>query len=126
MTTIRRIFLGYVAIAMLLGAGVASATQYAYTPIDYPDATYTQANGINVSGQIVGWGDDDSGGHGFLKVGAAYTPIDYPGAYYTNAFGINNSGQIVGWYEDDSGNHGFIATPMASNLAPIYQLLLLD
>jgi hypothetical protein len=59
--------LGYVVIAILLGAGVASATQYAYTSIDYPGATYTYAYGINASGQIVGiYLDKNDHWHGFI------------------------------------------------------------
>jgi hypothetical protein len=64
--------------------------------------------------------------HGFLKVGDIYTPFDYPGANATYPSGINTSGQIVGTYSDASGGHGFIATPNIYNMAPIYQLLLLD
>jgi hypothetical protein len=36
MTTMRKISLGYVVIAMLLGAGVAYVTHYTYTSFDYP------------------------------------------------------------------------------------------
>jgi hypothetical protein len=54
MTTIREVFSVCVVIAMLLGAGVADAARYAYTPIDYPGATRTYARGINDSGKIVG------------------------------------------------------------------------
>ena len=116
--------MGFVVIAMVLGAGVANATHYAYTPINYPGATGTYAYGINNSGQIVGAYSDASGNaHGFLKVGTAYTPIDYPRAFSKFPYGINDSGQIVGTYYG-GGGHGFIATPI--NLPLIYQLLLLD
>jgi probable HAF family extracellular repeat protein len=38
-----------------------------YTTIDVPDSTFTSANGINASGQIVGFYYDAGGGrHGFL------------------------------------------------------------
>ena len=41
----------------------------AYTTIDYPNATYTSANGINDAGEIVGRRDDAAGKtHGFYAV----------------------------------------------------------
>jgi probable HAF family extracellular repeat protein len=109
MITFRRIF-GYVVIAMLLGAGVAYASHYAYLPVDYPGARETSPNGINTSGQMVGYySDANNYVHGFLKVGTSYTPLDYPGARATAALGINDSGQIVGEYQDASGDsHGFL------------------
>ena len=40
-----------------------------YTAIDYPNAVYTTANGINDAGQIVGRRDDAAGKvHGFYAV----------------------------------------------------------
>jgi uncharacterized membrane protein len=35
-----------------------------YTTLDVPGATDTHANGINASGQIVGWYSDANGVHG--------------------------------------------------------------
>jgi hypothetical protein len=81
-----------------------------YTSFDYPGGIYTQAYGINDSGQIVGdYGDASHKIHGFLKVGDNYTSFDYPGAIHTFPSGINDSGQIVGYYRDASANyHGFL------------------
>jgi probable HAF family extracellular repeat protein len=84
-----------------------------FTTIDVPGAVFTNAYGINDSGQIVGrFGDATGNFHGFLDTDGSFTTIDVPGAMMTNAYGINDSGQIVGQYVDSSGiGHGFLATP---------------
>src|SRR5688500_15623139 len=75
------------------------ATALTFTPIDLPGAIYTQAYGINSSGQILGLYEDSSFTfHGFLFDNGAFTTIDVPGAIFTAAFGINASGRIVGTY----------------------------
>jgi probable HAF family extracellular repeat protein len=84
---------------------------YTYTPIREPFAVgnHTAANGINASGQIVGYFINNGGTHGFLLSGGTYTSLDDPLATQgTNAFGINAAGQIVGSYSTSSGIHGFI------------------
>src|SRR2546426_1157699 len=86
-----------------------------YTTLDDPlagaNAAGTAANGINDTGQIVGWYEDGSGGlHSFLYSGGTYTTLDHPLATgYTVATGINNKGQIVGYYANGSSSlHGFL------------------
>jgi probable HAF family extracellular repeat protein len=82
-----------------------------YTLFDYPGATYTQAYGINNSGQIVGYYSDTIGGrHGFLKDGNTYMSFDYPGSQDTVASGINDAGQIVGGFVSTSSIYwnGFV------------------
>jgi probable HAF family extracellular repeat protein len=87
-----------------------------YTPLDFPNATGTSADGINNADKIVGDYQDSSGkNHGFLYDKTAptlYTPLNFPGAAETGANGINDTDQIVGWYYvDNSGNrqyHGFL------------------
>jgi probable HAF family extracellular repeat protein len=86
--------------------------QGTYTTLDVPGSTQTFANGINASGQIVGWYDDDTGPVAFLLDQGSYTTLNVPGAYYTSANGINDAGQIVGTYGDAGGTHGFLATPV--------------
>src|SRR5688572_15011385 len=68
----------------------------AFTPIDVPGATLTDANGINDAGQVVG--SYTAGGitHGFLLSGGIFTPIDVPDATATTAWDINDSGHITG------------------------------
>jgi len=84
---------------------------YTYTPIQEPFAlgSHTAANGINATGQIVGYYINAGGNHGFLLSGGTYTSLDDPLATQgTNALGINAAGQIVGSYSTSSGIHGFI------------------
>jgi probable HAF family extracellular repeat protein len=72
---------------------------------------YMNFNGINASGQIVGWYRDvDSGvSHSFLFDHGSYTTFDVPGGTVTRAYGINDSGQVVGAYTDAAGNgYGFL------------------
>jgi probable HAF family extracellular repeat protein len=69
-----------------------------YTTLDVPGAYYTIANGINNSGQIVGYYADGHGYHGFLFDQGNYTTLQVPGSYFTYPYGISNSGQIVGSY----------------------------
>jgi uncharacterized membrane protein len=78
--------------------------QGSYTTLDVPGSTWTQAYGINASGQIVGWYDY---GNGFLLDQGTYTTLDAP-----NANGINDSGQIVGAYYPTSFllDHGSYTT----------------
>ncbi len=84
-----------------------------YTTLDVPGSLFTQAHGINASGQIVGWYYDGNITHGFLLSEGSYTTLDVPGSSYTQGFGINDSGKIVGEYGDAGGtNHGFLATPV--------------
>jgi probable HAF family extracellular repeat protein len=87
---------------------------YTFTNIDVPNARFTEADGINARGQIVGNYGDASGQHGFLLSGGQYTTLDDPNAVTqpglgTFAFGINARGQIVGQYFDANfARHGFL------------------
>lgn len=83
-----------------------------FTTLDYPGAVYTQANGINDSGVIVGtWGSSysSSDAHAFKLVGKTYTSFDFPNAPQgTVATGINKSGDIVGSWSDNTTTHGYL------------------
>src|SRR5947207_9769082 len=85
---------------------------YTYTTLDDPLATRvgTIAQGINATGQIVGYYTASVNFHGFLLSGGTYTTLDDPlTTSFTEAFGINASGQIVGYYRDSmGGGHGFL------------------
>jgi hypothetical protein len=61
-------FCGLIALGLCLGMAGQSKGQatYSFTTLDVPGSTYTQAHGINASGQIVGYYDDAGGRHGFL------------------------------------------------------------
>ena len=90
-------------------AGKAALAGYVFTTIDYPGATFTVANGINSTGQIVGSINGTRGG-GFLYSGGSFSTINYPGlrAYGTVANGINDCGQIVGYFQEDTGVQAFL------------------
>jgi probable HAF family extracellular repeat protein len=73
----------------------------------------TQANGINASGQIVGYYfDADGHEHGFLLDQGSYTTLDMPGWQDTFAEGINGSRQIVGFLGND-----FLGSPSSLGCA---------
>jgi uncharacterized membrane protein len=90
---------------------VGLAAAYTFSPVDVPFAgvTETDANGVNNSGQIVGFYFDASGGHAFLDSGGMFSTLVVPGSSFTSANGINNAGLIVGHYVDANGLHGLWA-----------------
>jgi probable HAF family extracellular repeat protein len=80
-------------------------TTYSYTTVDDPAATNstngTYAQGINDTGEVVGYYYDSAGNaHGFRDSGGNYATLDYPGINnQTFPEDINDKGQIVGWYQ---------------------------
>ena len=92
-----------------------------FTTLNDPSATdsFTNATGINASGDIVGFYHVSSVSHGFLLSGGFFTTIDDPAATLgTNPRGINDAGQIVGSFDDTGGRHGFLETTVANPAAP--------
>ena len=89
-----------------------------FTTIDDPNMAtnssgnrYTQPNGINDLGLIVGTYTDAAGTHGFLRSSAGlFTTIDEPDANpgTTTVTAINNLGMMIGTFQDASGYHSFI------------------
>jgi probable HAF family extracellular repeat protein len=78
----------------------------------------TIINGINDSGDMVGWIVKGSAGCSFVYHEGSFTCFSVPGALFTYAYGINNAGQIVGDYGFSvSAAHGFIATPIPESAA---------
>jgi len=76
-----------------MAATVASGQTLVFTPIDFPGAVMTNAQGINAQGEIVGFYTDTAGRtHGFLQSGGNFRTIDYPGAQLTLARGIGPAG----------------------------------
>ncbi len=93
------------------GRTTALAIKYNFHPINYPGASATYAEGINNTGQIVGWYTDLTGTHGFVVSRQRFFVLDFPGAGSTSARGINDHGDIVGIYSDTAGaDHGFFYT----------------
>lgn len=112
--------IGRIAVTFFFGCGlvatVRAAGTLAFTTVDVPGAVLTNAQGINLQGDIVGTYNDASGQqHGFLRSGGQYRVIDFPNARATFARGINDSGDIVGTYQrqGETGgipSHGFLLT----------------
>lgn len=76
-----------------------------------PGGTTSSANGINSSGQVVGYSDTTGGAnHAFLYSGAQMQDLGtLPGGMASGAYGINNGGQVVGYSYTASGpQHAFL------------------
>jgi hypothetical protein len=115
-----------------LGLGVsvnAGGTKTTIITFDAPGAGTaaglgTFANGMNISGAIVGFiRDTNAARHGFLRApDGTFTMFDDPGAgtcstscgtigpgQGTRAYAINPSGEITGFYSDNTGRcHGYV------------------
>src|SRR5262249_38522040 len=72
-----------------------------FTTLEVPGSGYTQLQGINTTGQIVGSTFSFPTSRGFLFSGGSFTFLS-PSGSNSNAFGINDSGTVVGSF----GNHG--------------------
>jgi len=82
---------------------------YAFTEINFPGASSTQAFGINNQGQIVGvYADAVRGQNGFLLSNGKFTTINCALENGTLLSNINNNSQIVGTYAFINGFHGFL------------------
>jgi uncharacterized membrane protein len=86
--------------------------------IDVPNSLFTEATGINNSGDVVGdYRSRDGAFHGFVYRNRAYTTLDVPSAGDTGAAGVNNLGQVVGCYS--SCSRGFVYDPRTSHFSSI-------
>lgn len=79
-----------------------------YTYINVPSATSTIVDGLNNSGEVVGFYQLNNLDNGFLYSNGTYTTFNVPSAQATNLYGINNEDQIVGTYYDGSITQGFL------------------
>lgn len=85
------------------------------------DATYTDPQGLNNQGVVVGYYIDAHGDEvGYIQSGGESTTYDFPGQSRTILTGINDGQQIVGvWIDGDENDHGFLlsrkgtSTPIA-------------
>ena len=92
-----------VLLALLVCAGAASAqnSSYDFVKVAYPGAIYTDANGINNAGIVVGtYADAQEILHGYMFDGVNYTTVDYPGSVNNFVFGIGPNGEILGTHAD--------------------------
>lgn len=91
----------------------------AWTTLDVPGASGSEAHGLNNVGQVIGfwWINNPPQAHGFIWDGTGFTNIDYPPPgpgvdVQTRANGINDNGLIVGNVIEVGGEvYAFAATP---------------
>jgi len=84
--------------ASIVGAASAvQAQQFTYEVLDVPGSSWTDAQGLNDLGQIVGtYGDASDATHGFLASAGSFTTLDHPGALDTELLAIDNTGLVIG------------------------------
>lgn len=98
--------------ALFLGTLFATDRTLHFIPIDYPNAFFTLAEGINPGGDVVGMYSDHSNVvHGFVLRRGIFTTVDYPGSAYTELRGITPGGDLVGNYAMPGENPGFKLSP---------------
>jgi probable HAF family extracellular repeat protein len=108
------------AVCVFALSAVTRAASLVFTPIDFPGAILTNAQGINAQGEIVGFYTDTAGRtHGFVQSGGFWRSIDFPGSDASQALGIGPAGDIVGTYQRPGESapiagaipiHGFLMT----------------
>jgi hypothetical protein len=82
-----------------------------FTTISVPGASQTIVQGINDSGEAVGFYTLDGSTFGFTYLNDTYATVIYPGSSYTALFGISNDGELVGEYACASGGCPFTTDP---------------
>ena len=96
-------------ICLVVGVPVTLAQMYSITNLGtFPEGSTSCANGINDSGQVVGWSQTAEGpSHAFLYSGGVMSDLNNDigesGLTLDNAYAINDKGQIVGWGMNPSG-----------------------
>ena len=87
-------------------------TTFDFTTIQAPNASSTEAFGINDAGDIVGfYRGSDGRDHGFVQtvLNHAFVTIDPPGSTDTTPIAINAVQEVIGDYStSDNHQHGFI------------------
>src|SRR5438128_12431384 len=86
------------ALGLFLGVTGKVKADYVFTTIDAPGSTFSEAHGINTSGQIVGWdrvADGTTHGSRYDPDGG-HTSIELPHSICTTAQSIRDRGQLVG------------------------------
>ena len=89
-------------------------TIFASTTFDVPGGLYTTLNGINDSGDLVGYyftfGDSGYSYHAFARRDGVVRNMDQPGLAFVELSAINDAGEISGYYSDGTTLHGLIVT----------------
>lgn len=102
-------------LVLTITLGAADRDAFDYAEVVVPGAVFTNAQGINAGGDIVGIYRDVAGRtRGFVWRQGEVTSIEYPGAMLTEARSISPSGEITGTYrmpgEPPVNVHGFRLT----------------
>lgn len=86
------------------------------TLVSMPASTFSQAQGLNDAGSIVGaYYDAANVLHGYVRApSGVYTTIDVPGADLTVPSGINDAGWIVGEYDVAGVAHAYVSDPQGA------------
>jgi probable HAF family extracellular repeat protein len=106
------------AVVLSISAEQAQASTFTFTDIGLGD--FTEADGINDRGQVVG---RYANGGFFRNADGTFGSTDVPGVGFQHPLGINNRDEIVGVVIDPAGEtHGFLLTnkkPFQPDLAII-------
>jgi uncharacterized membrane protein len=98
-----------VALSFLAGSATFGSSCYhacgyvesngSFSTLSYPSAVQTFLEGINDSGEIVGWYllNGHNGAYGFSYSGGSFSPVDPPKSIGTVVTGVSNDGRIVGY-----------------------------
>ncbi len=85
-------------------------TDGVYTTFDVPGVQYTTVQGINDTGDFVGWYDLSSAA--YIDIGGVFTPVDFGfDTIESFANAISSNGIVVGDYDTIAGGSGFIRAP---------------
>jgi probable HAF family extracellular repeat protein len=97
------------ALLLCLAVSVQAEVQYTITDLGTLGGSYSEAHGINDSGQVVGYSSIGNHYHAFLYNGTTMNDLGTLGGTSSRAFAINNSGQVTGYgYTDESLHHAFL------------------
>jgi probable HAF family extracellular repeat protein len=99
----RTVTVFFVVISFLISAPAQAVVRhtfvrYTVTDLGTLEGPSSLANGLNASGQVVGYANTSSGcRHAFLYSGNSMQDLGTLGGEKSHALGINNSGQVVGY-----------------------------
>ena len=112
-----RIVLSCITLLSAMYAQTVTNGAFKFTSVNFPGAFGTNANGVNVNGEIVGSYLPTSSGptRGFMYLNGKFTKVNIAGSTSTSVNGVNDFGDMVGTYtKSDNSIHGFlIKTPVA-------------
>ncbi len=102
---------GYYATSAGVYHGFRRSSNGSYGNLDYPGGQYTQPNGINANGMVVGSFSNGTGEHGFILYQGKWASLDFPNSFgTTQALGVSNAGVILGVYTANEPYTYFIYT----------------